>query len=857
MRREEGTIDRLVAEGMRDAGRALLLQGPGAGAAVASEALRGAVGGIEAWVWFPEGAPEDLGEGRESRAHKGVLQRFVQGTAVEKVFEGWLGEGRRAAPVVLDPSLEEEAGRLLQEAGVGSVLLVPLTGSRRTLGALVVSLPAGTTLDEERMEAAGLLGELTGIGLDVVVRGQAARETDARLRRFMQQLPDPAVLLDDAGVVRDVSETISDIAGTTASGVVGRAMDELLLEEDRRSFHSSLREAFQTGASRGTVGVTGRRKGERREIELNMRRFSERRVLTVARDVTQRVRREHNLRVLLDWTPQVMTAGSQGELWSRLARAVQALLPRATYVWVYRAEEQGLRVEWTNRPGAPKWHFNLRGWGPNIAGLLRQEDGGGEFLRSYGPDREMARRQLAALSAGQGFPLLLDRPAEQLGVFLSERELAGILEFWGDAVPGQLIHCPVMVDRRLDFLFVVDAPPGERPFDYEDATFVWQLANLAHQALGRIEGFQLARRQLAELETFREAVRQVGEVRGGKELVGALVQRAMWAVEADRAFLFVAEKGGWRRTLGVGEGEGVREGLCQLPPLPENEKGAHEPLYLIDAAKDRAWSGIAGEGAASLVAVPLVATGRTVGVLVVGHPTPRRYDAGDRQMAEFFADELALVIAQERLSRQAEKASANLGGVMESVDRGLVLADGEGRVARANRVATGLLDAGGPPAVGESLLELFPTEAREQVARQMAAALGGEMPLPSQLQLGARTIELKAVPTAGGGFLLVLAEAGGPAAGPRRDTPPISSSNVAASEDQELVKAAWEQAETAAGQVADLLTALLAKLEMQCEEADGEEIHRLAEAVREAGVELRRHLGAARPSGGADLLKDD
>ncbi len=855
MRREEGTIDRLVAEGMRDAGRALLLQGPGAGAAVASDALRRAVGGIDAWVWFPEGAPGDMVDGREGETREGVLQRFVHSAAVERVFEGWSGQGRDAVPVVLALTQEDEEGGLLREAGADSVLLVPLAGSRRTLGALLVSLPAGTTLDDERMEAAALLGELTGIGLDVVVRGQAARETDARLRRFMQQLPDPAMLLDDGGVVRDVSETISDIARTTASGVVGRALDELVLEEDRRSFHRSLREAFEAGSSRGTVGVAGRRKKERREIELNMRRFSERRVLAVARDVTQRVHREHNLRVLLDWTPQVMTAGSQSELWSRLSRAVQALLPRATYVWVYRAEEEGLKVEWTNRPGAPRWHFNLRGWGPNIAGLLRQEDGGGEFLRRYGPDREMARRQLAALSAGQGFPLLLDRPAEQLGVFLSERELAGILEFWGDAVPGQLIHCPVMVDRQLDFLVVVDASPGERPFDHEDATFVWQLANLAHQALGRIEGFQLARRQLAELETFREAVRQVGEVRGGQELVGALLQRAMWAVEADRAVLFVAEKGGWRRTLGVGEGEGVRQGLCQLPPLPESEEGVKEPLYLVDAAKDRAWSDIAGEGVASLAGVPLVATGRTVGVLVLGHPMPRRYDDGDRQMAEFFADELALVVAQERLSRQAERASADLGGVMESVDWGLVLADGEGRVARANRAAIGLLQGGAPPVTGQSLLELFPTGAREQVAQQLASALGGESFLPSVLQLGARIVDLRVVPTAGGGVLLVLAESG--PSGPPGDVPAKASSNGVGEEDLERVTVAWEQAETAAGQVADLLTALLARLEMQGEGGGGEEVERLAEAVREAGEELRRYLGTAHPSRGSEPVGDE
>lgn len=832
---------------MRDAGRAFLLEGPGPGAARSSETLRVLLGGLAARVWMigEGGTRGEAGEEGEAEASP-VEVLLAEEVAREGWVERWAGLGREAEPVMVElVGRDDEAAVELREDGAARVLMIPLMGTSKLLGAFGVSLPPGVEPSEEQLDAAQLVAELTGIGLDVVARGLAARETEERLRRFIRQLPDPALLLDSAGVVRDVSETIREVAGVTSTAVVGHSIGSLVLEEDRKGVEEAVRLALERGSFRGTFGVAGRRRGERREFELNMRRFSDRRVVAVARDVTRRVRRERSLRVMLEHTTRLMSAASEEELWERLKDAITALLPRATYVWVYRGTERGVKAVWSNRPGAPRWEFSLRGWGPDVTGLLRQEEGRGEFLTRYGSDRRMARQQLNAILSGRGTPLLLDRPAEQLAVFLGERELEAILQMWGDEPPGQLIHCPVIVDGRLELLVVVNAPPGERPFDHEDAAFPWQLTNLAHQALGRIEAFALARRQLAELQAFREAVRQVAEARGAAELMEILARRAVWAVEAEGGCLLLAEAGGWRCQWGHGEGVPPVGKLVQLPPLPERSEGGAKAIYLEDAGKDRAWVQIAGEGVASVAVVPLTAMGRQLGVLVLTNGSRRSYDAPDREMAEFFADELALVVAQERLARSSAEAGALLGAVLSAVDQGLVLADADGRFVRANRRALALLGVSGSPAAGQSVLEIFPASEREEVAHRLAAVMEKAAGNEAVVATDGGVLIARLHPLSGGGCLIVLSPRTVHGGGGAPAAPPTRPPDAAVSR-RGLLDAPWREAEKVASRLNDLLTAMTGRLELEALPAESP-IRGLAEEACEVARELRELLGEVHP----------
>jgi len=854
-------LDRMVLDGIRDSGLALLHEDLAAGAEQASRTLARALGAVDARVVLLEGGGP---VGPLSGAMAGgdsPLDRFLREALTPERIAEWNRKGTDAEPSIISIGTDplSPAARDLRKAGIVSVLLVPLPGLTVVRGVMGAALPEGSTPDRRRLEVAAMIGQLSGIGIDVLARALAAEETEEQLRRFIGQLPDPALLLDAFGTVQDASEMVEPLFGLPAQALIGRPLGEILEENDRDRLAEALMEAMNSGATRTILAVAGRRRGEVQRIELNVRRFGERRLLAVARNVTLQVRREHSLRVLLRHAPGMMSSKSPDELWERLSNAIKELLPSATYVWVYRGESDCVRMVWSSNPEAPPWEFRLRGWGTDVSGMLRQEDLRGEFLRRYGSNERMARETLSAILEGHGTPMLLDHPTEQLAIYLSERELEQILAMWGDSPPGQLIHCPVIVKGHMELLVVVDAPPGERPFVPEDATFVWQLTNLVHQALGRIEGFELARRQLGELETFLEAVRQVGEARGGDELLEVLVRRVMDGLEADRARLFLLDESGWRCLFSFGEGSPGGDAPVAVPRLPEDGSGNPRPLYLPEAGKDQAWRLLAGEDMRSLVALPLVSMGRFQGALLLASAHPWEFTAAQRQLAEFFADEIALVTAQVRLGRAVAEANAALHGVMDAVQAGIVLCDPETRLVRVNRSAASLLRLPWPVPPGRSVIELFPSEARENLARALERTLDRGTLGTVVLRTQGRLLRVVLHPRVEGGAILVIEEGrtvGGPEA-----LSGASEEDLRRRAELGRIAVEWERVEERASHLNDLLTALSGQIELAGRRSDTvpESALRLAEEACRTGMELGTLLGAARPDrrGGPGGPKED
>jgi PAS domain S-box-containing protein len=143
-------------------------------------------------------------------------------------------------------------------------------------------------------------------------------------------------------------------------------------------------------------------------------------------------------------------------------------------------------------------------------------------------------------------------------------------------------------------------------------------------------------------------------------------------------------------------------------------------------------------GVRSMIMVPLVASGRRIGVLSVGvSKGARRYDAADLQLAQALADRAALAIENARLYKAAVDASrlreAALGAVSHDLRTPLnaialmaqVIARHEGvaeevatirdAVARANRLIADLLTASQAEA-GALRMDSAPTDMAEIVA---------------------------------------------------------------------------------------------------------------------------------------------
>ncbi len=857
MKVDRDDLDRLVLEGIRDSGFALLSEGLDAGVARASGALARAVGALEARIVLV-GERNPVRAGREM-ADEPALVRFLREMMTPERIEGWNREGTAVKPLVVPVEEDESAGasRALREAGAGSVLVVPLPGTSGIRGVMGAALPPGESPDGRQLSAATVVAQLTGIGIEVLDRTRETEEAEARLRRFIEQLPDPALLLDPSGRIQEASAMVGPLFGLPEGALAGRLLGPVLRDGEEECLLGSLREAVASGASRVILAVNGRRKGECRRIELNVRRFSEHRLLAVVRDVTLQVRREHSLGVLLKHAPGMMASRSAVELWGRLASAVKELLPDTTYVWVYRGEGNRVRVVWSSNPDAPPWEFHLRGWGTDVSGMLRQEEVRGEFLKRYGSDERVARETLSALLEGHGTPMLLDHPAEQLAIYLSERELEQILAMWGESPPGQLIHCPVMVKGHMELLVVVDAPPGERPFSAEDATFVWQLTNLAHQALGRIEGFDLARHQLRELDTFLEAVRQVGEARGGRELMEVLVRRVMDALEANRARLLLLTGSGWRCALSFGEGGPDPDTPVVVPGFPENGERVRGGVFLSEAEMDEAWHVLAGEGARSLMAMPLVSMGRFHGALLLAAGRRWEFTTAERQLARFFADEIALVAAQVRLAQTVDELTASLHSVMDAVRVGVALCDPETRLVQINRSAASLFRIPWPVSGGGSVIGLFPQDARRNVARALERTFAEGVLGTVVFEVRGMIVRVTIHPRLEGGATLVFS--GSDRAG--LESVPWETTAEGAGSRADLGRAAvqWQQVDASASHLNDLLTAMAGRLELAASQGRTvpEEAVTLVEEACRTGGELGRLLGGLRPQVREIALADE
>src|SRR5215208_7733010 len=113
-------------------------------------------------------------------------------------------------------------------------------------------------------------------------------------------------------------------------------------------------------------------------------------------------------------------------------------------------------------------------------------------------------------------------------------------------------------------------------------------------------------------------------------------------------------------------------------------------------------------GFAAEMVLPLVARGRTLGVITLVLADNRRhYGAGDLALAEELARRAALAIDNARLYAEAQAAEARYRGLFEGVADAILAVDAEGRIRDANAAATELLGYEREELLGARLQDLI------------------------------------------------------------------------------------------------------------------------------------------------------
>lgn len=176
-------------------------------------------------------------------------------------------------------------------------------------------------------------GEALHVNYDLMRR-------EAHLRSILETVPDAMVVIDDAGLIRDFSQTAERLFGYGASDVFGRNVSMLMPSPHREAHDGYLKRYYDTGERRiiglGRVVVGERRDGSTFPMELAVgeMRIDEHRYFTgFIRDLTERQQTEARMQELQTELVHVSRLTALGEMASALAHEInQPLSAIANYL---------------------------------------------------------------------------------------------------------------------------------------------------------------------------------------------------------------------------------------------------------------------------------------------------------------------------------------------------------------------------------------------------------------------------------------------------------------------------------------------------------------------------------------------
>jgi PAS domain S-box-containing protein len=151
-----------------------------------------------------------------------------------------------------------------------------------------------------------------------------------------------------------------------------------------------------------------------------------------------------------------------------------------------------------------------------------------------------------------------------------------------------------------------------------------------------------------------------------------------------------------------------------------------QPLIVLDLAASDAVNPFLREHLHSLLGVPLVIEGQTIGVLHVSTVQSRAFTEEDQHLLELVAQRVAIALdriqtqeALQQARRQAEEKAAELEAIFAAISDAVFVIDAQGRVLREN------------PAVARLLRAYLPPEEAERRGRPVAIDATGQ-PIPDE-----------------------------------------------------------------------------------------------------------------------------
>jgi PAS domain S-box-containing protein len=230
----------------------------------------------------------------------------------------------------------------------------------------------------------------------------------------------------------------------------------------------------------------------------------------------------------------------------------------------------------------------------------------------------------------------------------------------------------------------------------------------------------LADEARARLRALSEVAAALAGVRSRAQVAAVVVEQVMRAAGADTCTLYELDDSGAALELVADRGV-APEVLAKIRRITETEGNAGVMLNMkagisLWAESDAEYAGFYPSLAATEAerprarafwSVPLVAEGRSLGLLGVGYYRPRRFSADERLFVETLSHHCAQAMLRASRLEREEEARQWLATTLRSIGDGVIATDATGRVTFMNQIAETLTGWAEADARGRPLEEVF------------------------------------------------------------------------------------------------------------------------------------------------------
>ncbi len=488
------------------------------------------------------------------------------------------------------------------------------------------------------------------------------------LERFLEVLPNPAVVVNRQGRIVQANSLLEDILGYRQHALISSPI-EVLLPEDRRDVHARFLQQYFDNPKTRPMG-TGidlqilRNNGTTLPVDISLRPIylgDELVTLASIRDISVFKQQEARIR----------QHANRAEVLARTANRLNAQLDLHTVL-------RTVCEETANALDAPVVSVFLYDSRQDVLQFA-----GGWGIPSEYEERLpiISRFQLERFVEQQGSPIVI--PDMQNTADLPGRELCVELDLRSSA------SAVMRRDSTLVGVLTVVTISEVRHFNADDLDVLEGLANQAAQAITNARLFEGARRRLERIQSLHDIDTAIMSSLDVQVTLSIILEQVVNRLLVDAADILLLDPD--MNTLEFAAGRGFRtttpkhtrlrlgEGLAGHAAL---EKRIVHVADLSVAETSLARSALFHrEEFVSYYAVPLIVKGKTRGVLEIFHRSPCRPDEEWHQFLETLAVQTAIGIENAELFVSLQKANQNLivayDATIEGWSRALDLRDRE------------------------------------------------------------------------------------------------------------------------------------------------------------------------------------